>query len=404
MPKIITAEHINETKYYQVPKSFFHNPLYMDMRNESKLAYALLRDLLELSIKNNWINENNEVYVKLSRKKLMNYLHIKGTEKYSKIMKELMDKELIVKRSMGLNRVDETYICIPEELSIVYNDEELLEYEEELNNKKEVLEEKSKKDTANTDESRTFENRTSKSSKIERPEVRKSNVKKFENRTHTKTNITKTNITTSTSKGEKSPLAILFEEKICSFEKTTKPKFDNLEKQYDPEFLKTIINYGAEVKAKSFKWFEQTVNSYISKNILSAGEVELDIKNFREENKAAKKRALEEKRKITSEKKMDKYIANKEIDDMINFKTYESLDLDGAVSLEELKTEIAPHMSELQFNTWIKSLNLYLTDDEIVIQCPNNFTKDIVENRYTGIIREVLNNNHLHFPVAFSIK
>jgi hypothetical protein len=174
MANIITVEHINKTKFYQLPKAFFHNPKYIDMKNETKIAYALLRDLLELSIKNNWINSNNEVYVKLSRVKLMQRLNIKGTATMTKIIKELKDYELIVERRVGLNKVNEIYVCIPDELSILYKDEELLELED----------------------SQTFKNENSEVSKNESPmEFQKMKVKTFKDETHTKTNITKTNIT-----------------------------------------------------------------------------------------------------------------------------------------------------------------------------------------------------------------
>jgi len=173
MANIITVEHINKTKFYQLPKAFFHNPKYIDMKNETKIAYALLRDLLELSIKNNWINSNNEVYVKLSRVKLMQRLNIKGTATMTKIIKELKDYELIVERRVGLNKVNEIYVCIPDELSILYKDEELLELED----------------------SQTFKNENSEVSKNESPmEFQKMKVKTFKDETHTKTNITKTNI------------------------------------------------------------------------------------------------------------------------------------------------------------------------------------------------------------------
>lgn len=174
MANIITVEHINKTKFYQLPKAFFHNPKYIDMKNETKIAYALLRDLLELSIKNNWINSNNEVYVKLSRVKLMQRLNIKGTATMTKIIKELKDYELIIERRVGLNKVNEIYVCIPDELSILYKDEELLELED----------------------SQTFKNENSEVSKNESPmEFQKMKVKTFKDEKHTKTNITKTNIT-----------------------------------------------------------------------------------------------------------------------------------------------------------------------------------------------------------------
>jgi len=184
MPKIITVEDLNKTKFYQLPKAFFHNPKYMKMKNETKIAYTLLRDLLDLSIKNNWINDNDEIYVKLSRKKLMERLNIKGSAKMTEIIKELKDHELIVENRLGLKQVNEIYICTPDELSKTYSDKELLALENTL----------------------TFENQNSKPSKIEAQEFSKTKVKTFEKQRHTKTNITKTNITktnTTTQQQEK---------------------------------------------------------------------------------------------------------------------------------------------------------------------------------------------------------
>lgn len=149
------------------------------MKNESKIAYALLRDLLELSIKNNWINDAGEVYVKISRDKMMSYLHMRK-DKYAAVMKELTVKELIVKKRVGLNKVDETYLCMPEELNNIYSDEELLLVEN---------------DAESIENTRRSEKPTSSSLKNRPQEVYKTDYKKSIKPTHTKTNITETNIT-----------------------------------------------------------------------------------------------------------------------------------------------------------------------------------------------------------------
>lgn len=183
MSKIITVNDLNSSKYYQLPKAFFHNPIYIDMKNESKIAYALLRDLLELSIKNNWINDAGEVYVKISRDKMMSYLHMRK-DKYAAVMKELTVKELIVKKRVGLNKVDETYLCMPEELNNIYSDEELLLVEN---------------DTEIIENTRRSEKPTSSSLKNRPQEVCKTDYKKSVKPTHTNTNITETNITKTNS-------------------------------------------------------------------------------------------------------------------------------------------------------------------------------------------------------------
>lgn len=114
MKKLITREYVSQIQFYQMPKIFFTSPKYMPMRTESKVAYMLMMDLLPLSIKNNWINEKGEVFVKLSRGKLMSLLNIKGTQKIAQVMKELVEQELIVYKKIGLAKCNEIYLYLPE--------------------------------------------------------------------------------------------------------------------------------------------------------------------------------------------------------------------------------------------------------------------------------------------------
>jgi len=100
---------------YQMPRAFFNHPKYMSMRCEAKLAYMLMLDLLPLSKENNWINAKGEPYVKLSREKLMRYLHIKGTQKAAQVMKELVEKKLIIYKKVGLSQCNEIYLYPPGE-------------------------------------------------------------------------------------------------------------------------------------------------------------------------------------------------------------------------------------------------------------------------------------------------
>lgn len=110
MSKLMTKDYVSQIQFYQMPKVFFQDPAYMSMRCESKLAYMLMLDLLPLSIKNNWINERNEVFVKISREKLMALLNVKGTQKAAQIMKELVSYKLIIYKRVGLARCNEIYL------------------------------------------------------------------------------------------------------------------------------------------------------------------------------------------------------------------------------------------------------------------------------------------------------
>ena len=57
------SDVVNE-RFLRLPLSLFANPNYKRLSAESKLVYSLLLDRMSLSQKNNWINEDGEVYFK----------------------------------------------------------------------------------------------------------------------------------------------------------------------------------------------------------------------------------------------------------------------------------------------------------------------------------------------------
>lgn len=110
MNGLITINDVKGMQFYKMPKCFFHDSAYTSLKCESKLAYMLLLDLLPLSVANNWVNEDNEVFVKMSRDKLMALLNIRGTQKAAQIMRELVDYGLIVYKRVGLSSCNEIYL------------------------------------------------------------------------------------------------------------------------------------------------------------------------------------------------------------------------------------------------------------------------------------------------------
>lgn len=71
---------INETltyRFYQMPKELFENPYYKyNLSLESKVAYSLLLDRLQLSRINKWFNEKGEIYLIYTRMELIDELKI----------------------------------------------------------------------------------------------------------------------------------------------------------------------------------------------------------------------------------------------------------------------------------------------------------------------------------------
>ena len=63
-------------RFYQVQKALFKNPGYKGLSLSPKLMYSILRDRLELSIKNNWKDEKGYIYLIFSLKELIQLLAI----------------------------------------------------------------------------------------------------------------------------------------------------------------------------------------------------------------------------------------------------------------------------------------------------------------------------------------
>lgn len=116
--KIYTVDEIDNQRFYMVPKALFHNPRYAGnnekqikpLSPEAKMVYAMLKDRMELSRENNWINEKGQIYLKYKRSELMDILDCSKTT-IAKIMKELAFFELIYEKRLGLKRTNEIYIC-----------------------------------------------------------------------------------------------------------------------------------------------------------------------------------------------------------------------------------------------------------------------------------------------------
>lgn len=69
--KRITANHYQTSeRYYKLPKILFESECYKDMKLEVKVAYAVLKDRLELSLSKGWIDEDGAIYLVYSNSKL----------------------------------------------------------------------------------------------------------------------------------------------------------------------------------------------------------------------------------------------------------------------------------------------------------------------------------------------
>lgn len=64
------------------------------------LLYGILLDRLTLSIKNNWIDKNENVYLIFTRKEIQKLLHI-SDKTCTKVFYELVDAKLLLEKGQG---------------------------------------------------------------------------------------------------------------------------------------------------------------------------------------------------------------------------------------------------------------------------------------------------------------
>lgn len=93
------SDVVNE-RFLRLPLSLFANPDYKRLSAESKLVYSLLLDRMSLSQKNNWINEDGEVYLIYKREEIADILCI-TYKKAIAAFKELISAGLLLEKRQG---------------------------------------------------------------------------------------------------------------------------------------------------------------------------------------------------------------------------------------------------------------------------------------------------------------
>ena len=100
-------------RFYKLYKFLFEDDYFRKLSDSAKIAYCMFRDRFELSKMNNWIDENGNVYLIFTTKDLCELLNC-GTQKVTKIKKELESFNLLEQERMGLNKPNKIYILEPQ--------------------------------------------------------------------------------------------------------------------------------------------------------------------------------------------------------------------------------------------------------------------------------------------------
>ena len=94
------ANSVYGALFFQFPKVLMYGEQYRHLSNAAKLAYMVLKDRLEYSLRNNWVDEDGNIYFVYTNAELMELFN--SSEKtVIKIKKELEGLNLLRQKRMG---------------------------------------------------------------------------------------------------------------------------------------------------------------------------------------------------------------------------------------------------------------------------------------------------------------
>ena len=102
--------NVNSNMYYQMPKFLFAEE-FINLSSDAKVLYSLLKDRHELSLMNNWVDENNNVYLIFKRKDMANILQ-RSQPFVRKVINELKSYGLLEEERIGLNKANRIYLTL----------------------------------------------------------------------------------------------------------------------------------------------------------------------------------------------------------------------------------------------------------------------------------------------------
>lgn len=105
-----TVNDKNREEFYKIPKDLFVLKKYANLSNEARMLYGILKDRLDLSIRNNWIDDNGYVYFNYSRQAIADLLMVSLNTAKSRF-KELKNVGLLIERTSEKGQSLRLYLC-----------------------------------------------------------------------------------------------------------------------------------------------------------------------------------------------------------------------------------------------------------------------------------------------------
>ncbi len=161
-----------KSEFLRMPLTLLANPKYKPMSLAAKFIYSLLLNRMTLSQRNDWINEDNEVYLIYTREEAAATLNISYKTAIG-AFRELIDNGLLYEERQGLGAPNLLYV-----LKAELEDEDAAEFSESFEGKDT---ENAEKESASPANSQTCKNYTSRPVKSTHQDMKKLHIKNGKN-------------------------------------------------------------------------------------------------------------------------------------------------------------------------------------------------------------------------------
>lgn len=124
--------------FFRIPKLLFTDEVFRNLSSDAKVLYGILLDRMSLSMKNDWIDEENKVYIIFTIEEIAQIMCC-ATQKATKILQELDDTKgigLIEKKRLGLGKPNILYV---KNFIVQSSDKESVEKDEEFTEEEEII-------------------------------------------------------------------------------------------------------------------------------------------------------------------------------------------------------------------------------------------------------------------------
>ena len=100
--KFYQADNVYGALFFQFPKVLMYGEKYKKLSATAKLAYMVLKDRLEYSLRNHWVDEEGHVYFIFTNQELKDLFDC-SNDKLAAVKKELEHAELLYQKTMHFN-------------------------------------------------------------------------------------------------------------------------------------------------------------------------------------------------------------------------------------------------------------------------------------------------------------